>query len=86
MSVFPQLRLRRLRRTDALRTMVREHRLDAADLIYPIFVEEGTGIRREIPSMPGIHRFSPDELAREAEDVAALGIPAVILFGIPQEK
>jgi len=66
--------------------MVRESELHVTDLIYPMFVEDGSRIRQEIASMPGIFRFSPDQLAGEIEEVAGLGIPAVILFGIPQHK
>ena len=86
MAVFPQLRLRRLRRTETLRALVREGRVDIGDLVYPIFVVEGGGTKQEISSMPGIFRFSPDELAPEVEEVAGLKIPAVILFGIPEHK
>ncbi len=86
MAVFPQLRLRRLRRKESLRALVRENRVEVGDLIYPIFVEEGRGIKQEIVSMPGIFRFSPDELPREVEEVARLKIPAVSLFGIPEHK
>ncbi len=86
MSVFPQLRLRRLRRTEAIRAMVRENHLAVNDLVYPMFVEDGKGIRQEITSMPGVIRFSPDSLAPEIEEIAGLGIPAVILFGIPADK
>jgi len=86
MAVFPQLRLRRLRRTEMLRALVRESRVDIGDLVYPIFVAEGRGIKHEISSMPGIFHFSPDELASEVEEIAGLKIPAVILFGIPEHK
>jgi len=86
MSVFPQLRLRRLRRTEPLRSLVRETRLDVDDFIYPMFVAEGRGIKQEITSMPGIFRYSPDHLSREIEEVASLKIPAVLLFGIPEDK
>ena len=86
MAVFPQLRLRRLRRTESLRALVRENRVDIGDLIYPIFVEEGKGIKHEISSMPDIFRFSPDRLPQEVEEIAGLGIPGVILFGIPKDK
>ncbi|MFC1971827.1 porphobilinogen synthase [Chloroflexota bacterium] len=86
MSGFPELRLRRLRRTEALRNMFRETRLDVSDLIYPLFVVEGTKIKEEIASMPGVVRYSPDLLPGEAEEIAGLGIPAVILFGIPSSK
>ncbi len=86
MSEFPRLRLRRLRRTEAIRALVRENSIDAGDLIYPMFVVEGKGIRQEISSMPGIGRFSPDRLPREVEEIARLKIPAVLLFGIPEDK
>lgn len=83
---FPVLRPRRLRRTPALRALVRENSFDVNDLIYPLFVVEGKGIRQEVPSMPGIRRFSPDLLPPEIEEIAALGIPGVLLFGIPTQK
>jgi len=86
MVAFPQLRLRRLRQTEALRALVRENRVEIGDLIYPIFVEEGSSIRQEIASMPGVFRLSVDQLPQEVEEVAQLGIPAVLLFGIPQHK
>jgi porphobilinogen synthase len=85
-AAFPQLRLRRLRRSESLRTLVRETRVEASDFIYPIFVVEGNGIQQEITSMPGISRYSPDRLLSEVEEVARLGIPAVLLFGIPEHK
>ncbi len=84
--VFPQLRLRRMRRTEPLRALIRENRVDIGDLIYPLFVVEGKGMKQQIASMPGIFRFSTDLLPREVEEIAGLGIPAVILFGIPQQK
>jgi len=83
---FPQLRLRRLRRTEMLRALVRENRVDIGDLVYPIFVVEGTGIKQEISSMPGIFRFSPDKLDSEVEEVVRVKIPAVLLFGLPEHK
>ena len=86
MADFPQMRLRRLRRTETLRALVRENRVDVGDLVYPMFVVEGKGIRQEIASMPGIFRFSPDRLDAEIEEVARLKIPAVLLFGIPEHK
>ena len=86
MAVFPQLRLRRLRRTEALRALIRETRVDIGDLVYPLFIVEGNGIKQEIDSMPGVFRFSPDQLPREVEEIAGLGIPAVLLFGIPEDK
>ena len=86
MAAFPQLRLRRLRRTDSLRALVRENRVEVADLVYPMFIVEGSGIRQEITSMPGIFRYSPDVLVPEIEELAKLKIPAVLLFGIPEHK
>ena len=86
MVTFPQLRLRRLRRTETLRALVRENQVDVGDLIYPMFVVEGTEIKQEISSMPGILRYSPDQLQTEVEEVAGLKIPAILLFGIPQHK
>jgi len=86
MAVFPQLRLRRMRRTETLRALVRENRVDVSDLVYPMFVVEGEGIKEEITSMPGIFRHSPDRLPSEIEELARLKIPAVLLFGIPQDK
>lgn len=78
--------MRRLRRSPSLRALIRENCVETSDLIYPLFVEEGKNIKQEIPSMPGIFRFSPDRLPYEVEELATLKIPAVILFGIPQEK
>lgn len=86
MAIFPQLRLRRLRRKETLRALVRESRVDVGDLVYPIFVVEGGSTKQEISSMPGIFRFAPDVLAPEVEDVVRLKIPAVILFGLPEHK
>ena len=86
MSEFPQMRLRRLRRNEALRALIRETKVEIGDLIYPLFVVEGNKIRQEISSMPGQYRLSSDLLPKEAEDIARLGIPAIILFGIPQKK
>jgi len=86
MSSFPELRLRRLRRTDALRALFRETNVETGDLIYPLFVIEGNGVTEEIASMPGIFRYSVDLLPKEAEEIAKLGLPGVILFGIPRYK
>lgn len=80
------IRGRRLRRTETLRRMVRETSLDAADFIYPMFVEEGRGLRRPIPSMPGICNLSVDTAVEEAKKARDLGIPSVLLFGIPPHK
>jgi porphobilinogen synthase len=83
----PIQRPRRRRRTEALRRLVREHELTPGDLIQPVFVVHGTGVEREIESMPGVRHLSVDaSLDREAERIQALGIPAVILFGLPAEK
>jgi porphobilinogen synthase len=83
---FPQTRLRRLRRSPVLRDLVRETRLDPGDLILPLFVEEGLEGRAPIEAMPGVERLSLSEAVAEAGEVAALGIPGVLLFGIPAEK
>ncbi len=83
---FPEYRARRLRRSEALRSMVRETFLRKEDLIYPMFSAFGENIKKEIPSMPGIYQQSIEHIVAEAKEVHALGIPAVILFGIPQEK
>jgi porphobilinogen synthase len=86
MAAFPDIRMRRLRRTEQLRKLVQETDVSAADLIYPLFVVEGKKVKQEVSSMPGVSRFSPDLLAAEAEQIAKLGIPGVILFGIPSKK
>ena len=83
---FPRQRLRRLRLSEPLRRMVRETALAASDLIYPMFVTTGRDRREEIGSMPGQYRWSVDLLIKEVMDVKSLGIPAVILFGIPDRK
>ncbi|WP_040950146.1 porphobilinogen synthase [Gorillibacterium massiliense] len=83
---FPVVRHRRLRSSAALRGMVREYAYSVHDLIYPIFVAYGEGIKREIPSMPGVFHWSLDRLEEEIAEVTALGIPAVLLFGIPEHK
>jgi porphobilinogen synthase len=79
-------RLRRLRRTEALRRLVRETRLSAEDFVYPLFVVHGSDVRNAIPSMPGQAQLSIDQLPAEARELRALGIPAVLLFGIPASK
>ncbi len=83
---FPTIRPLRLRRTEVLRAMVRETSLDVRDLIYPLFVEFGEGVRREVPSMPGVFNLSLDQLPAEIDEIESLGIPAVILFGVPEAK
>jgi porphobilinogen synthase len=79
-------RPRRLRQSAALRAMVRETDLDPKDFVYPLFVRHGQGVRREIRSMPGVYQWPVDLLVGEVETIAKLGIPAVILFGIPEHK
>lgn len=79
-------RTRRLRKTENMRRLVRENRLFVDDLIYPLFIEEGENIETEIVSMPGIKRFSLDTVYKELDEVVALNIPAVLLFGIPSKK
>lgn len=79
-------RFRRLRRTDALRRLVAETRLDARDFVYPLFVTHGRGVREEIPSMPGQYQISLDMLAGEARELRDLGIGSVLLFGLPPTK
>ena len=83
---FPVDRPRRLRRTEALRGLVRETRLSAAGFIYPMFVCPGNRVRKEVSSMPGIYQQSADQIVEECREVEALGIPGVILFGLPEEK
>ncbi|MEZ4657917.1 MAG: porphobilinogen synthase, partial [Caldilineaceae bacterium] len=83
---FPTLRPRRLRQNATMRRMVQETTLSAADFIYPLFVRTGAGIKKPIGSMPGQFQLSLDMLVAEVKEVQALGIPAVILFGIPAAK
>lgn len=83
---YPTVRNRRLRRTSALRSLVRETVLSANDFIYPVFVTFGHNIKEEIPSMPGVYHLSMDRLEEEIRDVVAAGIQSVLLFGIPEHK
>lgn len=83
---FPITRLRRLRENPVIRRMVRETRLAIDDLIYPLFAVEGQGLQQPINSMPCVYRYSVDNLAKEAKEIQALGIPGVIVFGIPDRK
>ncbi len=83
---FSAMRPRRLRQGEILRKMVRENTLQVQDLIYPVFVAEGQNLKRPIPSMPGIFHFSIDTLIEEAQKVKDLGIPALLLFGLPDHK
>src|SRR3954468_17702940 len=83
---FPSTRMRRMRRTDTLRGLVRETELSPAHLIQPAFVIAGEDVREEVPSMPGIERFSISHLVEEAGEIAEAGIGALMLFGIPAAK
>jgi porphobilinogen synthase len=83
---FPATRLRRLRSSAAMRSLVRETRLHPGALIYPLFVCEGSGVRRAISSMPGVFNLSIDEAVKEVEECASLGVGGVLLFGIPDSK
>ncbi len=83
---FPVTRLRRLRRTAELRNMVAETRLTPEAFVYPMFVCPGEGVRKEVRSMPGVFNLSVDEAVKEAREVHALGVPSVILFGLPDKK
>jgi porphobilinogen synthase len=84
--MFPVHRPRRLRRNEVIRSMVRETVLSPEDFIYPLFVTCGKGVKREIPSMPGCFQESIDETLKSAQEISSLGIPAVIIFGIPEKK
>jgi len=83
---FPKSRMRRLRTSPSMRRLVRETVLSVDDFVYPLFVREGEGIKEPIGSMAGCYHFSPDTIAAEAAEVASLGIPAVLVFGLPGEK
>jgi porphobilinogen synthase len=83
---FPITRLRRLRRTAAMRSLVREVELHPKALIYPLFLCPGEGVRREVSSMPGVYNLSVDEAAKEAEQATALGLGGLLLFGLPESK
>jgi porphobilinogen synthase len=86
MPSFPEYRGRRLRRTAALRNLIRETSLNPAQLVLPLFVREGKNLRRPVGSMPGVEQTSPDELVRDVERAASAGVGGVILFGIPETK
>ncbi len=83
---FPIHRPRRLRKNENIRSLVRETELSINDFVYPLFIEDGKNIKVEIPSMPGIYRYSLDRLSEELDEVVDLGIKAVLLFGIPSNK
>ena len=83
---FPVTRLRRLRRTAQLRDMVRETRLTPEAFVYPMFVCPGEAVRKEVRSMPGVFNLSVDEAVKEAQTVHSLGVPSVILFGLPDRR
>jgi len=83
---FPANRLRRLRRTETLRALVRETRLTPESLVYPLFVCPGKGVRKEVRSMPGVFNLSVDEAVKEVRETQALGVSAIILFGLPEKK
>jgi len=83
---FPHSRLRRLRRTETLRALVRETQVEPGDLIYPLFICPGEGVRKPVGSMPGVFNVSVDEAVREAEEAAKLGIAGLLLFGLPEQK
>jgi porphobilinogen synthase len=83
---FPQTRMRRLRRTESLRALVRETAVTPGDLIYPLFLCPGEGVRRAVGSMPGVFNLSIDETVREAEEAARLGVGGLLLFGLPETK
>ena len=83
---FPQTRMRRLRRSESLRALVRETAVEPGDLIYPLFLCPGEGVRREVGSMPGVFNLSVDEAVRDAEEAARLGLGGLLLFGLPETK
>lgn len=83
---FPQVRMRRLRQSPAMRRLVAAARLNTDDLVYPLFVCPGEKVQKPIPSMDGCFHFSPDQIAEEARQISDLGIPAVLLFGLPSQK
>jgi porphobilinogen synthase len=83
---FPITRLRRLRRTETLRSLIRETRLTPESFVYPMFICPGSGVRKEVRSMPGVFNLSVDQAVKEARETHALGVPAIILFGLPEKK
>src|SRR6202789_267082 len=83
---FPQTRLRRLRTSASMRSLVRETHLHPGALVYPLFLCPGEGVRREVKSMPGVYNLSIDEAVKEAEQAASLGLGGLLLFGLPEAK
>src|SRR6478735_4747892 len=83
---FPVNRMRRLRQTESLRSLVRETHLEPTNFIYPLFVCPGEGVRKAISSMPGVFNISVDEAVKEAQEAKQLGIGGIILFGLPEKK
>src|SRR6476646_493733 len=83
---FPVTRMRRMRQTDSLRSLVREARVTPTSFIYPLFVCPGEGVRKEISSMPGVFNISVDQAVKEAREAKALGVGGIILFGLPEKK
>src|ERR1700746_3369303 len=83
---FPITRLRRMRKSEPLRSLVRETRLTPENFVYPLFVCPGTGVRKEVRSMPGVFNLSVDEAVKEVHEVHDVGVPSVILFGLPDKK
>ena len=86
MSQFPIRRMRRLRRTPALRRLVQETQLVPSQLVWPLFVGHGDGMRREVAALPGVYQTSVDERVKDAERAARLGLGGIILFGLPASK
>ena len=86
MSTFPNLRMRRLRRTTALRRLVQETHVVPSQLVWPLFVTHGKGVRKEVGSLPGVYQTSVDELVKDAQRAAKLGLGGIILFGLPKAK
>ena len=84
--MFPEYRPRRIRRTESLRAMVRETDIALSHLIYPLFVVPGKAVKQPIGAMPGCYHLSVDKLIEEAKEIRDLGIPGIILFGIPEKK
>jgi len=83
---FPNIRMRRLRSSDSMRRLMRQTALSIDDFVYPLFVRKGSGVKEAIASMTDCFRFSPDTVVRQAEQIARLGIPAVLIFGLPDKK